>query len=53
MPKRKKAESQAEQGARFQAEVEKLIAAGELDPTEADQALDRLVCRSDAAANER
>ena len=43
MPKKKNPESQAEQSERFRAEVEKLIAAGELSPTEADGALDRLV----------
>ena len=42
MPKKKAGESQDEQSARFQAEVERLIAAGELNPTEADEALDRL-----------
>lgn len=47
MPKKKKQESQKEQSARFQAEVERLVAAGELNPTEADKALDRLV--SDAS----
>lgn len=46
MPKKKKQETQAEQSARFLAEVERLIAAGELDPTEADEALDRLVRRA-------
>ncbi|WP_298289507.1 hypothetical protein [Novosphingobium sp.] len=47
MPKKKKKkknlESQAEQSARFQAEVERLVAAGELSHTEADAALDHLV----------
>ena len=34
-----------EQGAvRFRAEVERLIAAGELSPTEADKALNELIC---------
>ena len=45
MPKKKEPESQSEQSARFRAEVERLIAAGELNPTEADDALDRLVLR--------
>ena len=43
MPKKKRNETQAEQSARFKAEVEKLIAAGELSPTDADAALDRMV----------
>ena len=42
MPKKKTTESQKEQSARFRAEVERLIAVGELSPTEADEALDRL-----------
>ena len=46
MPKKKRKETQAEQSARFQAEVEKMIADGELNPTEADEALDRLVTQS-------
>ena len=43
MPKKKLKETQEEQSARFRAEVEKLIAAGELSPTEADEAFERLV----------
>ena len=43
MPKKKTTESQKEQSARFRAEVERLIAAGELSPTEAEAVLDRLV----------
>lgn len=43
MPKRKKHESPSEQAARFRAEVKRMIAAGELSPTEADAALDELV----------
>lgn len=43
MPKKKRKDSQAEQSARFRAEVEKLIEAGELSPTDAEAALDRLV----------
>lgn len=43
MPKKKNQETQAEQSARFLAEVEKLIAAGELNPAEAEEALDKLV----------
>ena len=43
MPKKKNQESQAEQSARFLAEVERLIAAGELNAIDAEEALDRLV----------
>ena len=43
MPKKKVNETQAEQSARFRAEVERMIAAGELNPTEADKAMDGLV----------
>lgn len=46
MPKKKTSETQAEQSARFRAEVERMIAAGELNPTEADKAIDWLVSRS-------
>lgn len=43
MPKKKRNETAAEQSARFRAEVEKLIAAGELNHTEAEEALDRMM----------
>lgn len=43
MPKKKKPESDAEQSARFLAEVERLVAAGELNPIDADAALEQLV----------
>ena len=46
MPKKKKQETQAEQSARFEAEVQRLIDAGELSPTDAEKALDRLVLSS-------
>jgi hypothetical protein len=49
MPKKKNHETQEEQSARFLAEVERLIDAGELNPIEAEAALDRLV-RSQATA---
>lgn len=45
MPTKKHNETPEEQSARFRAEVEKLIVAGELSPTEADAALDSLVRR--------
>jgi len=43
MPKAKHKETPEEQSARFRAEVEKLVAAGELSPIEAESALDQLV----------
>ena len=43
MPKKKRQESQAEQSARFKRDAQKLIDAGELNPIEAEVALDRLV----------
>lgn len=43
MPTKKRHESQAKQSARFRSEVQKLIDAGELDPTEADAAFERAV----------
>ena len=42
-PQKKKSESDADQSARFLAVVERLVTAGELSPTDADKALDRLV----------
>ena len=48
MPKKKHNETPEEQSARFRAEVEKLVAAGELSPTEADKMLDRLVQKAHA-----
>jgi hypothetical protein len=42
MPKKKQKETLEEQSARFRAEVERLAAAGELSPTEADERIDRL-----------
>jgi hypothetical protein len=43
MPKKAKPESPAEQSARFKRDAQELIDAGELNPTEADAALDRMV----------
>jgi hypothetical protein len=43
MPKKKRGLTPEEQSERFRQEAERLIAAGELSPTEADAALDRLV----------
>ena len=45
MPKKKNTESQAEQSERFRIEVARLIEAGELNPTDADEALDSLIRR--------
>lgn len=42
MPRKKTNETQEEQSARFRAEVERMIAAGELNPTEADERLEML-----------
>lgn len=46
MPKKKNPESPEDQAKRFEAKVRELIDAGELSPTEADAALDKLVRRS-------
>lgn len=43
MPKKKNQESQEEQSERFKKTVADLVAAGELNPTEADEALEGLV----------
>ena len=43
MPKKKNPETPEEQSARFLTEAQKLIDAGELSPTDAEEALDRLV----------
>ena len=43
MPKKQSAESQKEQSERFKREAQKLIDAGELNPTEADEALDSML----------
>lgn len=45
MPKQKRKETPEEQSARFKAEAQKLVDAGELSPTAADAALDRLIRR--------
>jgi hypothetical protein len=45
MPAKKNPLSAEDQKKRFEAEVKRLIDAGELTPTEADAALDRLVRR--------
>jgi hypothetical protein len=43
MPKRKETLNPEEQSRTFKAEAQRLIDAGELNPTEADAAMDRLV----------
>ena len=45
MPEKKRKETQKEQSARFEAEVQKMIDAGELNPTEADGAFEKLMSR--------
>ena len=51
MPKKKSKETSEEQAARFREEVKRLVAAGELNPTEADAALDHLVRKSKSPAD--
>jgi hypothetical protein len=46
MPKKKNGMTPEEQSKRFREAVRAAIAAGELNPTEADEALDHLVSRS-------
>ena len=41
MPKKLKSETPNEQSARFRAEVERMIEAGELNPTDADEQFER------------
>ena len=43
MPSKKNPESQKEQSERFKKTVADLVAAGELNPTEADEAFKRLI----------
>jgi len=50
MPKKKAPDTQEAQSERFRAEVARLVAAGELSPTEADATLDRLVRERTASA---
>lgn len=52
MPKKKPGMTPKEQSEKFKSEVERLIAAGELDPTEADAAMDNLL-RSKGALVEK
>lgn len=48
MPKKLKSETQKDQSERFRTEAEKLIDAGELNPTAAAAALDSLVRKAKA-----
>ena len=43
MPKKKLVETQTEQSERFRKTVRDLVAAGELNPTEADKAFDNIL----------
>ena len=43
MPKKLRQETQAEQSARFKRDAKRLIDAGELNPTDAEAVLDRLI----------
>ncbi len=43
MPKKAKTETPKQQAARFAAEVERMRAAGELNPIEADEALEAIL----------
>ena len=45
MPKKQNQESQAEQSERFKKTVADMVAAGELNPTDADKAFDKLMDR--------
>ena len=47
MPKKKNQETQQEQSARFEKAVRDLVDAGELNPTDADEALSKLVSKQD------
>ena len=46
MPKKANPETQKDQSKRFKKDAAKLIADGELSPTDADRALDKLVRRA-------
>lgn len=45
MPKKKAQETQTEQSERFRRTVTEMVAAGELNPTEADKAFETLIGR--------
>lgn len=46
MPKKKRKETAEEQSARFRAEVERMIADGELNPTEAEERFERILTKA-------
>jgi hypothetical protein len=48
MPKKKPGMTPEEQSEKFRQEAERLIAAGELNPTDAEAAMDRLVRKGTA-----
>ena len=48
MPPKKNTETQAEQSARFKRDARKLIKGGDLNPAEAEAALDKLVRKQDS-----
>jgi hypothetical protein len=50
MPKKLNPETPEEQSKRFRDEVQKLIDAGELNPTEAEKALDSLIRKQGGGA---
>jgi polyhydroxyalkanoate synthesis regulator phasin len=49
MPKKANPESPEDQAKRFREKVQELVDAGELNPTDADAALDKLLRRSRAS----
>lgn len=53
MPKKQSAERPEDQVRRFEAEVQKLIDAGELNPTEAEFALDQMLRKQVGSSPER
>lgn len=50
MPEKKRKDSPAEQRKRFENAVQEMIEAGELNPTEAEAALDKMVRKSGATS---
>lgn len=46
MPPKKRKETAEEQNARFRAEVERMAADGELNPTEADKVIDEILAQN-------
>jgi hypothetical protein len=50
MPKKQNRETPEEQSERFKREAQRLIDAGELNPTEADEAIERILRQSSGSA---